>query len=451
MTLPFHPLANLFPLIEGEEFEALVADIKANGLRETISVWEGLILDGRNRARACEAADVAPRYEAFAGEASDALALVLSKNLTRRHLTDSQRAYVAAKLSTIGWGGDRSKTPNGGLTIAQAAERLRVAKRTVERAKIVQDKAAAEVQQLVEKGEMPVALAAGIAALGADEQASLIEEARGAKGPIARRALTLLKQRMRSDRERKLGEAMAPTGSYGLILEDFEWDHQTWSAAGKDSRHPSNHYVTASDAHTAEEIVKRTADRFACAAKNCILLMWTTIPHLAIGIDVLRLRGFKYASHYIWRKNRIITGYWSRAKHEVLLIGVKGDVPCPAPGTQWDSVIDGDVGEHSAKPERFHEMIEAYFPTLPKIELNRRGPPRPGWKAWGNEAEPAPPHDPDTGEILSPEPAAEQSPVEEPAAVHQSTTPPPAISSVEIEDIPSFLRPGSPDDYRRRA
>jgi N6-adenosine-specific RNA methylase IME4 len=44
-------------------------------------------------------------------------------------------------------------------------------------------------------------------------------------------------------------------------------------------------------------------------------------------------------------------------------------------------------GEHSAKPECFLEMIEQYFPTLPKIEVNRLGPPRPGWDAWGNEAD----------------------------------------------------------------
>lgn len=43
-------------------------------------------------------------------------------------------------------------------------------------------------------------------------------------------------------------------------------------------------------------------------------------------------------------------------------------------------------GEHSAKPEAVCELIEAYFPNLPKIELNRRGPARPGWSAWGNEA-----------------------------------------------------------------
>jgi N6-adenosine-specific RNA methylase IME4 len=43
------------------------------------------------------------------------------------------------------------------------------------------------------------------------------------------------------------------------------------------------------------------------------------------------------------------------------------------------------AGEHSAKPRAVLELVEAYFPSLPKIELNRRGPLRPGWAAWGNE------------------------------------------------------------------
>ena len=45
--------------------------------------------------------------------------------------------------------------------------------------------------------------------------------------------------------------------------------------------------------------------------------------------------------------------------------------------------------EHSRKPEKSYEMIEAYFPSVPKIELNCRGKPRPGWAAWGNEVEEA--------------------------------------------------------------
>jgi N6-adenosine-specific RNA methylase IME4 len=56
-----------------------------------------------------------------------------------------------------------------------------------------------------------------------------------------------------------------------------------------------------------------------------------------------------------------------------------------AMGDQFPSVIDAPPGRHSEKPERFAELIEGYFPSLPKIELNARRA-RPGWDIWGAEA-----------------------------------------------------------------
>lgn len=210
--------------------------------------------------------------------------------------------------------------------------------------------------------------------------------ASGAAKLIDRETATKEKQERRASRERLAGIAM-PQGKFGVIVEDYEWDHETWSDKGRD-RAAENHYPVSKDAHTAQEIVDRTKDRFDCAADDCVLWMWTTIPHLAIALDVMRLRGFDYKSHYVWGKDKAGTGYWSRGKHEVLLIGVKGHIDCPAPGTQWDSLIMAPRGKHSAKPECFLEMIEGYFPTLPKIELNRRGAARKGWSCWGFDAQP---------------------------------------------------------------
>jgi len=86
----------------------------------------------------------------------------------------------------------------------------------------------------------------------------------------------------------------------------------------------------------------------------------------------------------VWSKDRIGNGYWFRNKHELLLVGTRGDIPAPAPGDQYQSVIQARAGPHSQKPFHFHEIIEDMFPNLPRIELFARRK-RTGWAVWGNE------------------------------------------------------------------
>src|SRR5262245_65444560 len=160
--LEFHPLADIFPLPDGQDFAELVADIKSpHGLREPIVMFEGKILDGRNRYRACEAAGVEPTFTVYSGD--DPVAYVISLNLRRRHLSESQRAMVAAKLATFGHGGDRSKSPIGDLTQAKAADLLNVGKRSVERAAEVRDHGAPELVRAVEQGAVSITAAVDLA------------------------------------------------------------------------------------------------------------------------------------------------------------------------------------------------------------------------------------------------------------------------------------------------
>jgi N6-adenosine-specific RNA methylase IME4 len=193
----------------------------------------------------------------------------------------------------------------------------------------------------------------------------------------------VLKAEKRAARESDLGAKIAalPNKKFGVIYADPPWRFEPYSRETGMDRAANNHYPTSKLDDISE------LDVPSIAADDCVLFVWATVPMLLQAFEVMDDWGFEYRSHFVWAKDRVGTGYWNRNAHELLLVGVKGNIPAPAPGTQSPSLIEGRVGKHSAKPECFLEMIEAYFPTLPKIELYRRGLSRKGWAAWGQEAE----------------------------------------------------------------
>jgi N6-adenosine-specific RNA methylase IME4 len=196
-------------------------------------------------------------------------------------------------------------------------------------------------------------------------------------------AKTRVKQIAREEREQALAakQQALPNKKYGVVLADPEWRFEPWSRETGLDRAADNHYPTS----PLETILERNVA--SIAADDSVLFLWATVPMLPQALQVMSAWGFTYRSHLIWKKDRIATGYWFRNAHELLLVGSKGNIPAPAIGTQWASIVEAPVTRHSAKPERFLEMIEQYFPTLPKIELNRRGLRRQGWDGWGNESD----------------------------------------------------------------
>jgi predicted DNA-binding protein (UPF0251 family) len=101
LSYTFHDFATVFPLISTSELESLADDIKKNGLLEDIWLYEGKILDGRNRYLACKKANITPRFKEFTG--SDALSFVVSKNHHRRHLTTDEKIESIRNLISKGW------------------------------------------------------------------------------------------------------------------------------------------------------------------------------------------------------------------------------------------------------------------------------------------------------------------------------------------------------------
>jgi ParB-like chromosome segregation protein Spo0J len=192
-----HEFANVFPLREGPPLWELSDHIRANGLQEAIMLFEGKVLDGRRRQLACLRAKVAPRYAEYKGTPEEALRYVIGKNLHRRHLGESERAMVAAKIATLQQGFKRqqkSHTPIGGLrdtpsgtpsTQRDAAEVMSVGKRSVQRARVVLEKGTPELQQAVENGTLSVSDAANVAKEEPAVQAAAVEAVRSGQARTA--------------------------------------------------------------------------------------------------------------------------------------------------------------------------------------------------------------------------------------------------------------------------
>ena len=180
------------------------------------------------------------------------------------------------------------------------------------------------------------------------------------------KAAVLNKAARRDQLERELGrrQIAMPSGRYGVVLADPPWRFAPYSRITGMDRAAENHYPTL----TLQEICALDVP----AAPDAALFLWATVPMLTQAIEVLGKWGFKYKSHLVWVKDRAGTGYWSRNRHELLLIGTLGRIPAPSPGTQPHSVVEARRTRHSQKPDVIYELIERWYPTLPKLELFAR-------------------------------------------------------------------------------
>src|SRR5262245_45192290 len=145
-TLKPHPLADLLPAMSEEEFKVLTEDIRTNGLRVPIVTYQSAILDGRHRYKAATEAKIAlteKDFVEFKPNSKDTpLKFVISQNVNRRHLNESQRAVIAASIANIEKGDNRFNIVDGSIELSTAAKMLNVGEATVKRAKTFLKKAA---------------------------------------------------------------------------------------------------------------------------------------------------------------------------------------------------------------------------------------------------------------------------------------------------------------------
>jgi N6-adenosine-specific RNA methylase IME4 len=349
MEYEYHELANIFPLIEGDDFEKLVDDIKINGLLNPIVLYEEKILDGRNRFNACSEAGIQPLFVEYDGDTPREY--VLSLNLTRRHLTESQRALVGAKLANMkvgdnqyGW--ENSTTPT---TNQEASEKLNVSNFIIKQAKKVLRESPQKDIEAIEKGELTVNKAIG----------NLKKKARLAD--LQKQAEEISQLKNNFDKK------------YHVIVLDPPWGYGT--EYDPNGRRSANPYPEMS----LEEIKNIDIP----ANNDCVLWLWTTHKFMRHSFDLLDAWGFEDKAILTWVKDRMGLGSWLRSQSEFFIMAVKGKPTINL--TNQTTIINGKLREHSRKPDEFYEMVDSLCTGL-KIDYFSREQ-REGWDTYGNDDE----------------------------------------------------------------
>jgi N6-adenosine-specific RNA methylase IME4 len=366
-------------MLGDNELQSLADDIKANGLQQPITLYQGKILDGRNRYLACAKAGAQATFSNYQGK--DPVRWVVSQNLHRRHLTDSQRAMVAKHVETLKHGGDRRSNQDAnwqvGITRRRAAEMFNVSERSVARAAKVRDKGTPELIHAVETGTVKVSPAADIATLPKDEQSEVV--AKGEK-EILKKAAEIREKKRAEQRIINQAKAKAATpkidGEYDVIVVDPPWPMK------RIERDCTPNQVAELEYPTMD--LPQIRDMEIPAAENCHLWLWTTHKFLLDALRILEDWGFHYVNLFTWFKTGGFQPFGlPQYNSEFAIYGRKGS-PTFRDTKNFFTCFRGSRGAHSEKPTEFYETIRRVTDGRRLDMFSRRTVL--GFDSWGNEA-----------------------------------------------------------------
>lgn len=414
-----HPLADTLPMLDegSPEFKALVSSMKARGydrdepVLRVVTRQDGtpakslksntplkrLVLDGRNRVVAGDRAGVKVLFrdhlileDGTAEGLGKLVDVVFGKNLARRNLNDDQRAMIAARLASLtpgrpaggrpGTAAPKGTPPPGGITQEEAASRLNVSVRSLQRAKEVQENAIPEVKSAVERGKLPVASGAELSRRPIAIQKKVakrveIDSGKGIRPGLVR---TMVRQEERKELAKKIEAEPPPliTGPFRVIVADVPWPYETRTDD------PSQRGQMDYPPMTIEEMCALDV-KGLIHPEGCALWFWITNPFLLEGahVPILAAWGFRARSIITWDKVAPSPGNTLFNQTEHVILATVGSPPLTI--TNETTFFREQRREHSRKPERFYEIVDEVTKGS-KVELFSRTP-RAGYAAWGAE------------------------------------------------------------------
>lgn len=375
--MEFHSVANIFPLMSTTEFKTFVDDIRANGLHEPIWTWQGQIIDGRNRYNACIELGIEPTYREWQGDESDLRSFVISANLHRRHLSESQRARIAADIETLEHGGERSQDANlhlDSVTRARAAEMFNVSSRSVADASSVRDNGIPELDILVQQDKITVSAGARIAKESKNFQQEVVKRIRqGARASDAIRETRRVQIRESLD-DISAREAKETEGVFDVIVIDPPWEMKKIE---RDER--QNQVEFEYPTMTVEQIKNVTLP----LADDCHVWLWATQHYLKDAFELLGAWDLKYVCTFVWHKPGGFQPYELPQFNCEFALYARRGTPKFLDTKDFKLCFEAPRGKHSEKPELFYDTVRRVTAGRRLDMFNRRA--IEGFETYGNE------------------------------------------------------------------
>ena len=380
-----HPVADAFPMMDAKRFDEHLKDMFEHGQRVPIVLCDGMILDGRNRYRACQKLGMKPKTETFTG---DPWNFAWSLNGARRDLAEMQRAAIKLKCDR---GSDEWAGKNAEAQKAIDAEANRKRSEAAKAQPRTETGFAENEQVVVHNEPQPENRHKGRAARA--KQASVSTATQARVEALANNRPDLLDmvasgkitgtEAMRQMKKDQVAEKIEdlPADKFTVIYADPPWAYND-----KQGGSISESYGAAEKHYPSMTLSELKAlDIKTLAAPDSVLFLWATCPLLEDALDLCAAWGFKYKAQFVWDKVKHNMGHYNSVRHELLLICTRGSCT-PEKVKLFDSVQSIERKEHSRKPEEFRDIINTLYPSGKKIELFRRGDAPEGWSTWGNEA-----------------------------------------------------------------
>lgn len=366
--MKFHPSSEIFPLASPTEFESLKEDIRKHGLREPIWICDGMILDGRNRYRACLELGIEPKTRNYTGDSPTALSW--SYNGERRNLTTSQKAAAAVEMLPMFEAEAKARQAHGqtapGKTLVEKLPPASEGKARDQVGKIVgvSGKTVSEAKKI--KAENP-------------EKYKAVQSGEKTIQQVKREIREEKREQRRQENREKVAVSVDPVtagAKFSTIVIDPPWD---WGDEGDVNQlgRAKPDYSTL----TIDQLLKLPVGELA--DDDCHIYLWITNRSLPKGFSLLDSWGFRYITCLTWVKPNFGMGNYFRGQSEQVLFGVRGSQQLKRKDVGTVFTAPRGPNGHSSKPVEFYDLVESCSPG-PFLEMFSRSD-RNDWTMWGED------------------------------------------------------------------